>query len=52
VSGAPAISLSVAPDLAGRVRLGVVMLEGLTVRDADPGLAAEIAAYGDDWRRR
>jgi len=52
VSGAPAISLSVAPDLAGRVRLGVVMLEGLTVRDADPGLAAEIAAYGDDLRRR
>jgi len=52
VSGAPAISLSVAPDLAGRVRLGVVMLEGLTVRDADPGLAAEIAAYGEDLRRR
>jgi len=52
VSGAPAISISVAPDLAGRVRLGVVMLEGLTVRDADPGLAAEIAAYGEDLRRR
>ena len=52
MSGAPAISLSVATDLAGRVRLGVVMLEGLTVRDADPGLAAEIAAYGDDLRRR
>ena len=52
MSGAPAISLSVATDLAGRVRLGVVMLEGLTVRDADPGLAAEIAAYGEDLRRR
>jgi DNA/RNA-binding domain of Phe-tRNA-synthetase-like protein len=52
VSEAPAISLSVAPDLAGRVRLGVLLLEGVTVRDADPGLAAAIAAYGEELRRR
>jgi len=52
VSEAPPLSLSVAPDLAGRVRLGALMLEGLTVRDADPGLAAEIAAYGEELRRR
>ena len=52
MSETPAISLSVAPDLAGRVRLGVLVLEGVTVRESDPGLAAEIAAYGEDLRRR
>jgi DNA/RNA-binding domain of Phe-tRNA-synthetase-like protein len=52
VSGPPAIALSVAPEIAGRVRLGLVVLDGVTVRDADPGLAAEIAAYGDELRRR
>ena len=52
MSDAPAISLSVAPDLAGRVRLGVLRLEGVTVRDADPGLAAEFAGYGEELRRR
>ena len=52
MSEAPAISLSVAPDLAGRVRLGVLVLEGVAVRDADPGLAAEITGYGGELRRR
>ena len=52
MSAAPVISLSVAPDLAGRVRLGVLVLEGVTVRESDPGLAAEIAAYGGELRRR
>jgi DNA/RNA-binding domain of Phe-tRNA-synthetase-like protein len=52
VSEATPLSLSVAPDLAGRVRLGVLVLDGLAVRDADPGLAAEIAAYGEELRRR
>ena len=47
-----AITLSLAPEIAGRVRLGVVVLDGVTVRDSDPGLAAEIAAYGEELRRR
>jgi DNA/RNA-binding domain of Phe-tRNA-synthetase-like protein len=45
------VEVTVSPELAGRVRLGVVALEGVTVRDADPGLAAEIAAYGSELRR-
>ena len=47
-----ALSVSPAPEIAGRVRLGVLVLEGVTVREADPGLAAEIAAYGEELRRR
>jgi DNA/RNA-binding domain of Phe-tRNA-synthetase-like protein len=45
------VVVTVASELAGRVRLGVVALDGVTVRDADPGLAAEIAAYGSELRR-
>jgi DNA/RNA-binding domain of Phe-tRNA-synthetase-like protein len=53
VSGEPAaIALSLAPEIAGRVRLGVLVLDGVTVRESDPGLAAEIAAYGEELRRR
>jgi len=52
VSGPPVIALSVAPEIAGRVRLGLVVLDGVTVRDSEPGLAAEIAAYGEELRRR
>ena len=44
--------LSLAPEIAGRVRLGLAVLEGVTVRESDPGLSAEIAAYGDELRRR
>jgi DNA/RNA-binding domain of Phe-tRNA-synthetase-like protein len=47
-----AAAVTVAPELVGRVRLGVVVLDGVTVRDADPALAAEIAAYGSELRRR
>lgn len=43
--------VEVAPELEGRVRLGLVVLEGVTVRDADPGLAAEIASYASELRR-
>jgi DNA/RNA-binding domain of Phe-tRNA-synthetase-like protein len=46
------LDLSLGADLAGRVRLGLLALEGVSVRDADPGLAAEIAAYGEELRRR
>ena len=52
MSAPPAFPLSVAPEIAGRVRLGLAVLDGVTVRDSDPGLAAEIAAYGEELRRR
>jgi DNA/RNA-binding domain of Phe-tRNA-synthetase-like protein len=47
-----ALVLEIAPELSGRVRLGVLELEGLTVREADPALAAEIDAYAADLRRQ
>jgi DNA/RNA-binding domain of Phe-tRNA-synthetase-like protein len=47
---APAF-VSIAPELDGRLRLGLVVLDGVTVREADPGLAAEIASYGSELRR-
>jgi len=46
------IEIAIAPEYEGRVRLGVVELEGVTVRDADAGLAAAIAAHGEELRRR
>jgi DNA/RNA-binding domain of Phe-tRNA-synthetase-like protein len=46
------VDVSLAPELAGRVRLGVIVLDGVTVKDADPALAAEIAAAGEELRRR
>jgi DNA/RNA-binding domain of Phe-tRNA-synthetase-like protein len=48
----PELSIAVAPELEGRVRLGLVVLEAVTVREADPVLAAEIAAYANELRRR
>jgi DNA/RNA-binding domain of Phe-tRNA-synthetase-like protein len=51
VTDAPAIAVSLAAEIAGRVRLGVIVLDGVTVRDADPGLAVEIGAYGEELRR-
>lgn len=49
---APALAISVAPELAGRVRLGVLVLEHVTVRDADEKLSAEVESYGRDLRDR
>jgi DNA/RNA-binding domain of Phe-tRNA-synthetase-like protein len=46
------IALEVSPELAGRVRLGILTLEGVTVREADEGLAAEIEAYAAELRGR
>jgi DNA/RNA-binding domain of Phe-tRNA-synthetase-like protein len=51
-AGAGGVGLSIAPGLQGRVRLGLLVLDGVTVRDADPALAAEVAAYGEELRRR
>jgi DNA/RNA-binding domain of Phe-tRNA-synthetase-like protein len=44
------LALEIAPELAGRVRLGVLELEGVTVGEADPALAAEIEAYAAELR--
>ena len=48
----PAPDVTLAPELSGRVLLGVLVLEGLAVRDADEALAAEIEAYGREVRER
>ena len=46
------MDISVAPDLAGRIRLGVAAIEGVTVRAADPALRAEIAEASSEIRTR
>jgi len=37
-------------ELAGRARLGLAVVEGVTVREGDAALAAEIAAYAESLR--
>lgn len=46
------LAVSIDPALGGRVRLGVLALDGLAVREADEALAAEIEAYGRELRER
>jgi DNA/RNA-binding domain of Phe-tRNA-synthetase-like protein len=46
------VEVSIAPELGGRVRLGILVLEGVTVKDADEALAAEVEAYGRELRER
>ncbi len=46
------LALTVAPELAARVRLGLLVLDGVTVREADEALAARIRAHEEDVRRR
>jgi DNA/RNA-binding domain of Phe-tRNA-synthetase-like protein len=46
------LEIALAPEMDGRVRLGLAVLEGVAVRDSDPRLGAEIAAYAEDLRRR
>jgi DNA/RNA-binding domain of Phe-tRNA-synthetase-like protein len=46
------VEVSIAPELASRVRLGVLVLEDVTVREKDDALAAEIDAYGRELRER
>ncbi len=46
------MNVTIDASLAGRVRLGVVSIEGVGVREADDALAAEIAAEGERWRTR
>jgi len=45
------IDLQLAPELAGRVRLGVLELEGVTVGETDPALVSEVEGYAADLRR-
>jgi DNA/RNA-binding domain of Phe-tRNA-synthetase-like protein len=51
VSG-PAPDVTIATELHGRVLLGVLVIEGVTVREADEALAAEIEAFGREARER
>lgn len=46
------MDLSIAPELAGRVRLGVLELEGVGVRESDPALASEVEAFCGGLRER
>jgi DNA/RNA-binding domain of Phe-tRNA-synthetase-like protein len=47
-----ALELSLAPELTGRVRLGVLVLDGVAVREGDASLAAEVDAYCAEVRAR
>ena len=46
------IDASVHPEIAGRVRLGLITLEGLEVRDETPALVEEIASEARRLRER
>jgi DNA/RNA-binding domain of Phe-tRNA-synthetase-like protein len=48
----PTPDITVAADLAGRIRLGLAVIDGATVHASDPALAAEIASTAEDLRRR
>lgn len=39
------LEITIDPSLAGKARLGVLVLDGVAVREADPALAAEVDAY-------
>lgn len=44
--------VALAPELAGRIRIGLAALDGVTVRPSDPALAAEISSASEELRRR
>jgi DNA/RNA-binding domain of Phe-tRNA-synthetase-like protein len=44
--------LTIAAELTGRVRLGMLALEGVEVREGDDALAAEIASHCEELRAR
>jgi DNA/RNA-binding domain of Phe-tRNA-synthetase-like protein len=46
------VELAIASELSGRVRLGVLVLEGVSVRDADDALAAEVDSTCADFRQK
>lgn len=43
--------VSLAPEMRGRVKIGLAVLEGVAVRESDGALAAEIKAHGEELRR-
>jgi DNA/RNA-binding domain of Phe-tRNA-synthetase-like protein len=47
-----ALALSIDPELVGKVLLGVLSLDDVTVRELDPALDAEVAARCEDLRAR
>lgn len=47
-----ALAIEVAPELHGRVLLGVLVLAGVSVREGDVALQAEIERYGRELRER
>jgi DNA/RNA-binding domain of Phe-tRNA-synthetase-like protein len=46
------MEISIHPELQSRTRLGVAVLEGVTVRAEEPALADEIAAFSAEMQRR
>jgi DNA/RNA-binding domain of Phe-tRNA-synthetase-like protein len=46
------LEIALAPELSGRVRLGVVVLEGVTVREGDAALVAEVDGYCAELRAK
>lgn len=47
-----ALAVSVAPELASRVKLGVLVLDAVEVREADAGLVAEVQGFAAELRSR
>ena len=46
------LAVAIAPELAGKVRLGVLVIDGVGVRSEDAALVAEIEAEGAELRSR
>ena len=46
------MELTIASELSGRVRLGVLVLGGVSVRDADDALAAEVDSTCADFKQK
>ena len=47
-----ALAVSVGPELASRVKLGVLVLDAVEVREADAGLVAEVQGFAAELRSR
>jgi DNA/RNA-binding domain of Phe-tRNA-synthetase-like protein len=46
------LDFQIAPDVAGRVRVGLLVLEGVSVRQSDPALDAEVDRTCTSFRER
>ncbi len=47
-----ALEIAIDPSLSGRARLGILVLDGVTVREGDPALVAEVDGYCARLRER